>query len=81
MKADYVSNNNQYIFDFMKVNKPMEKNLIMEHNYLEILQGVLGDWGNCIKDPREGEHILGCCCVTKLTLSVVVFTAIITTKY
>ena len=75
------NDNNQYIFDFMKVNKPMEKNLIMEHNYLEILQGVLGEWGNCIKDPREGGPYFGGCCVTKLTLSVVVFAAIITSKY
>ena len=42
------NDNNQHIFDFMKVNKPMEKSLIMAHNYLEILPGIFGEWGNFI---------------------------------
>ena len=51
--------NNQHIFDFMKVNKAMKKSLIMEQNYLEILPEIFGEWGNCIKDPREGWSYFG----------------------
>ena len=57
--------NNQHVFDFMKVNKPMEKSLIMEHNYLEILLGIFGEWGNCMKGPREVWSYFGGCCLTK----------------
>ena len=59
------NDNNQHIFNFMKVNEAMEKSLIMEHNYLEILPGIFGEWGNCIKDPREGWSYFGGRCVTK----------------
>ena len=59
------NDNNQHIFDFMKVNEAMEKSLVMEHNYLEILPGIFGEWGNCIKDPREGWSYLGDRCLSK----------------
>ena len=80
------NDNNQHIFDFMKVNKAMKKSLIMEHNYLEILLGIFGEWGNCIKDPQGGMVIFWGSLPNKiltilLTLSVAVFTVIFISKY
>ena len=53
------NDNNQHIFDFMKVNKIMEKSLIMEHNDLEILPGIFGEWVLVLKTPGRDGHILG----------------------
>ena len=58
----------------------------MEHNYLEILEGIFGEWGNSIIDPGNGVVIFWGLLPDKiltilLTLSVGVFTAIIASKH
>ena len=63
----------------------MKKNLIMEHNYVEILNRTFGKLGNCIKDPGERVVIFwgmlpGKTLAIFLTLPVAVFTAIIISK-